>query len=123
MLGIKRKVESGVLEPWVDFHIRRFKIARQAIVQHKCCIGEQLSSKKLSWVQHIARFGFAPRQQHFLKLLILWRNLYWWKMQQKCRDEGGNHFRHAGYVKPSRYEDQFHLNWMLDCSEYWLNSK
>ncbi len=46
----------------------------------------------------------------------------WWRMQQSYVDSSGNHFRHDGHLKPSRWEDRFPKEWLFEQQTYWIGS-
>ena len=124
MIGIKRIIKDGQVESWIEFSKRKFKTASTIITEHEIDIRNLLNDKINSWNLHIARFGTifdqVERPMRFLKLLLLWRRISWWRMQQACVDSSGNHFRHAGKLKPSRWEDQLPKEWIFEQQCYRL---
>ena len=112
MLGIKRRSHTGILEPWLDYHIRRFRAAKQTIEDHKADIRHILKAKRLSYAGHVARFGLGDRETHLIKNLLCFRSLAWWRLQQRAIDNGSSDFRHPGVFSARRWEAQFPRNWM-----------
>ena len=117
MMGLKRyhaKHPGEVTEPWLDWHKRRYRTARNVSIQHHIDIRASLTNKRNDWAAHISRFGTGPRCSHLLKAILLWRPLAWWKMQQKALERGLSTFRHPGHLHPRRWEEHFRDSWLFD---------
>ena len=120
MMGIKRrKYENGVVEEWLEWHIRRMREAKRIIRECDADIVEMLKTRKTNFAAHISRFGLADKEQHLVKIVLLWRSLDWWRHQQKynatINDE--HRFLHlTSFGRPRRWETQFKPDWMLRLS-------
>ena len=64
MLGLKRQCKNGVLENWLDYHIRRFKAAKQVIQDHGVDMREIIKAKRKSYAGHVSRFGLDDKDSH-----------------------------------------------------------
>jgi hypothetical protein len=121
MMGIKRrKYESGALEEWLEWHIRRMREAKRVIRECGVDIVEIMKARKTSYAAHIARFGLAGKELHLVKRVLLWRSLAWWREQQSYNDKIEDHFRFlhtTTFGKPRRWETQFGKDWMLHMSK------
>ena len=107
MMGLKRKRIEGVFENWIDWNKRRFRTAAKVIQQNEVDIRGIVSAKRQAWAAHIARFGADGREMHLIKLLLNWRPLEWWRLQQYSLQNGLSNFRHRGQYTPRRWEEQF----------------
>ena len=90
--------------------------AKRVIAECGVDIVEIMKKRKLSFVNHIARFGLTGKEQHLVKLVLLWRSLAWWHEQQRYNETIADHekFLHTtAFGRPRRYETQFGRNWML----------
>jgi hypothetical protein len=115
MMGIKRKkLENDCFEPWIDWNKRRFRASHGVIEANDLDIRAILRKKRLSWAAHISRFGLGHREQHLIKLIINWRPIAWWRLQQQALNRGTSYFRHCDYLKPRRWEDQLPKDWLLN---------
>ena len=113
MLRRKRKHDQGKLEPWLDWHIRVSRDAKQLLINFPHFdIAKQLLNKKQSFAGHVARFGLQEREEHLVKHILLWRNAYWWHLQKKHIANGSSAFKHFKVGKISRWENQFPRNWI-----------
>ena len=98
MMGIKRRSTSaGQLEPWLDWHIRRFRAAKQAIEQSKADIVVAAKQKTQEYAKHMSRFGTGGRDCHLVKEVALWRPKSWWKLQQRSNSRSQYPFTHPGF--------------------------
>jgi hypothetical protein len=108
MMGLKRKVlPDKTFEPWLDWHKRRYQTASQVIQAHSIDIRSIMSEKRLSWNSHISRFGTDNRSMHLVKLILHWRPLAWWRLQQQAIANSTSSFRHPCQFTPRRWEEQF----------------
>ena len=113
MLGQKRiRYHDASLELWLDFHKRRYRKAKEIVQGYNVDIVALLRKKRLSYAKHLARMGMDMNETHLIKLLVLWRNLEWWRKQQHQLMIGGSDFRHPGRFKPRRWEEQFCKDWI-----------
>ena len=117
MMGLKRKkYDGGILEEWLEWHIRRFHEAKRLIEQCKADIVQYLKHKREHFVDHIKRFGTAGKEEHIVKHILLWRSLTWWRIQQEFNDTLPDHdqFLHPQiFGHPRRYESQFKKNYLF----------
>ena len=119
MMKKKRKHEHGELEPWIDYHIRVCRDAKNMLRQFpQFDIVKQLANKKTSFAGHAARFGIENREEHLVKHLVMWRNAYWWYYQKRQIANGTCSFRHFKVGKIARWEHQFLRNWITKFSDF-----
>ena len=91
MLGQKRiRYHDASLELWLDFHKRRYRKAKEIVQGYNVDIVALLRKKRLSYAKHLARMGMDMNETHLIKLLVLWRNLEWWRKQQHQLMIGGS---------------------------------
>ena len=117
MLKTKRLVKPNRdYEPWLDWHIRSFRKAGQAVRDFDISVKDKLERLKRTWAGHIVRFGTpkggVPSEPRMLKALFFWRPLAWWRYQQGFNDINWDPIRHPPKVgRPKRWEEQFSSNW------------
>ena len=109
---LKMQCKNRVLEPWLDYHIRRYRAAKELIAQHAIEVRGLIIDKRKAWTQHISRFALDGRETHLLKNIILWRSLDWWRYQQGYIDNDFSSFRHPSVFTARRWEAQFPRNWV-----------
>ena len=117
IMGIKRsKYESGALEEWLEWHIRRMREAKRIIRECEVDIVEMLKIRKTNFAAHVARFGLAGKEEHIVKHVLLWRSLAWWRQQQKYNSTVEDHERflhNTAFGRPRRWEAQFGHDWLF----------
>ena len=108
MMALKRGVdEFGNYEPWLEYHIRRYRAAKIAINSNGANIVQMLKVKKLSCVGHAVRMGFEDKPQHLAKRVLIRRCLIWWRDQQQFNQEleEAHQVKHKGQLgRPRRFE-------------------
>ena len=86
---LKQKIlvvgEFGI-DTWLDWQKRSLREAATLAKRTTSAIGQSLHSCREAWAAHVGRFGTDGRLAHFLKGLVMWRNLSWWRHQQWCND-------------------------------------
>ena len=106
------------LEPWLDWHIRSYSRAKQAIAQHNIDIEAMVQNLRLSWAGHIARMGLPGKEIHLIKLVCAWRNRWWEEEQRLFNSMNWDAIKHpADMGPPRRWENDFSTNWMLVLSK------
>ena len=119
MLKLKRRVmQPGLMESWLDWHIRSFRKASDSIRKFDCDILTTLDTNKRSWAGHLVRLGLpkggVETEKRVLKSVLFWRPLAWWRDQQWFNDLNWMPVRHPQSVgQPKRWEGQFSTNWPL----------
>ena len=58
-----RPDSNGMLEPWLDNHMRSCKILAQIMRRQKISVSSALHSKHNAWAVHIARLRIGPRDR------------------------------------------------------------
>ena len=118
MLKQTRRHENGIVEPWLDFHIRSCRNAKLAInaKAEKHNVAKLLPHKKRTFAGHISRFGINNREEHLVKHIVCWRNAFWWHFQRKQIAIGEDCFTHPKVGKIARWELQFPRNWITSFS-------
>ena len=114
MLKSKRRpIDDNNIEPWLDYHIRTLRVARDVINRAGVGVIQALRQRKLKWAGHIARFGTEYREPHLLKFVLAWRCRRWWNLQIMYNDLEWEPIKHAPKIwRPRRWESQFSSNWM-----------
>ena len=120
MLRLKRRPNPGGrdLEPWLEFHKRSLRSARNIIGRLGVCAATALGRNKSKWVKHILRMGTDGKPPHLVKAIFLWRPREWWEFQKLFNDIPSNSFTDVKHPPelglPLRFEEQFAgkiLNW------------
>lgn len=57
MMNFKRRVEDGIYEPWLQWHIRRLHNAGEVIKNAGLDLSRKFPDLRKSWVSHLARLG------------------------------------------------------------------
>ena len=116
MMGIKRRhFGHDIMENWIDWHIRRFREAKHLIARCGIDIVQNLKNKRTSFAGHVARFELDCKEPHVVKHILLWRQLNWWKLQQKYNRHICDHerFLHPiSFGQPRRWEQQFPIDYL-----------
>ena len=115
MMKVKRKPNTTAdgLEPWLDWHIRRYSKAKAAISSAGLDLPSKLMALKSSWAGHIARMGMAGKPCHLMKYECAWRCRWWEEEQRLFNNINWYPIRHpADLGVPRRWEDVFSTNWM-----------
>ena len=122
MMRLKRRpltlsTESNPIlwETWLDWQIRSMSAAGKALKDNSASIEKLLPESRLTWTNHVGRFGTGPREIHIVKHVLLWRNLNWWRNIQYYNKCGICNFRHPGPGKLSRFEEALPSNWLKRC--------
>ena len=94
------------------------------IIKHTgVCIVAELESVRRSWAGHIARMGTAGKPPHFLKAVLMHRNLAWWRSQQVFNENKQDpklHRARMGTIR--RWEARLPVNWILQKAKEQLPS-
>ena len=94
------------VESWVDWQIRTLRAASSLLHSSGIDVGAILREERVSWGKHISRFGIDGRELHLLKLVLSWRCMGWWRLQQRFNDHFPSEaFKHPGPFHPRRWED------------------
>ena len=119
MMKVKRRVqEDGSYEPWLDWHVRSFHAAGNAIRNAGLDLAEHFLCLRRSWAGHLCRLGTKSGEQHPVKHILLWRPLSWWRLQQAYNQCGQNAIFHPpGWGYPKRWEGGFPEDWVLNWSK------
>ena len=83
MMKLKRiKNELGVRETWLEWHKRTLAKAYDTIKAEGVLIEHYVDNSRVTWSQHVSRFGLGKRPNHLLKKVVLCRSRLWWSFQK-----------------------------------------
>ena len=99
------------MEDWVTYQKRIFRQAIEVIDKCGLDIGRFLKKKKIDFMGHVSRLAIGDRETHIVKHVLLWRPIWWWRLQQ-IAIRNGHPFVHPRVGKIKRFENQFHRDWV-----------